>query len=71
VLTARHDLNFDGYRTVTVGNTLNFASDIPRMPYVHVYFETLLGGSSALAGASGGPQWKAMLWLTLPIREAK
>ena len=29
--------------------------------------ESQLGGNSALAGTTGGPQWKAMLWLTVPL----
>ena len=71
VFSVRHDINYDGFRTVTVGNALNFGFNVPHFPYAHVYFETLLGGESSLLGASGGPQWKATLWLTLPVREAK
>ena len=70
VIGARHDISYDGFRTVTVGNTLNLGLNIPRFPYAHAYFETTLGGSSSLAGASNGPTWKGMLWLTLPLRKA-
>ena len=67
VLGARHDVNNDGYRTVTVGNTLNLGMNIPGFKYAHLYLESRLGGSSSLAGATNGPEWKGMLWLTLPL----
>ena len=64
----RHDINDNGYGTVSNGNAVNLAFNIPRLTYVHGYLEANLGGNSALAGASGGPTWKGMLWLTMPLK---
>ena len=70
LLTYRHDLNNAGITGgLTNGNSVNLAFNvpIPKFPYLHGYLEANLGGNSALAGLSGGPQWKAMLWLTVPV----
>jgi hypothetical protein len=70
LLSYRHDLNNAGITGgVTNGNSVNLAFNVPlrNFPYLHGYVEANLGGNSSLAGASGGPQWKSMLWLTVPI----
>lgn len=67
VFSMRHDFNDNGYGTLTNGNTLNLGFNVGKIRWVHGYLEANLGGNSALAGASGGPTWKGMLWLTLPI----
>ncbi len=67
-LAIRHDFNDNGFGTVANGNAINLAFNIPHFPFAHGYLETNLGGNSALAGASGGPTWKGMMWLTLPIK---
>lgn len=64
----RRDLNSDGFGTFGSGNAINVSFNIPHFTYAHGYLEANLGGNSALAGASGGPTWKGMLWLTLPIQ---
>jgi hypothetical protein len=70
LLSYRRDLNNAGITGgVTSGNSVNLAFNVPlrNFPYLHGYIEANLGGNSSLAGASGGPQWKSMLWLTVPI----
>ena len=67
VVSFRHDINSDGFRTVTVGNALNIGANVPGIKYLHAYFESALGGTSSLLGASGGPTWKGTLWLTIPV----
>ena len=71
VVSARHDINNDGFHTTTVGNSLNLGFNLGAQRYVHGYLEVPMGATSSLYGASGGPTWKGMLWLTLPIRAAK
>ncbi|HEV3156411.1 MAG TPA: hypothetical protein VGZ00_03630 [Candidatus Baltobacteraceae bacterium] len=68
VLAYRHDFNDDGYGMLSNGNAVNLGFNVPHIQYLHGYLEANLGGNSALAGASGGPTWKGMLWLTTPIR---
>jgi hypothetical protein len=70
LLSFRHDLNNAGIAGgVTNGNSVNLAFNvpIPNFPYLHGYLESNLGANSSLAAVSGGPQWKAMLWLTVPV----
>ncbi|MDQ2858239.1 MAG: cytochrome c [Candidatus Eremiobacteraeota bacterium] len=67
-LALRHDFNDNGFGTLSNGNALNLGFNVPHFQYAHGYLEANLGGNSALAGASGGPTWKGMLWLTLPIK---
>ena len=70
LLSFRHDLNNAGITGgVTSGNAINLAFNIPipKFPYLHGYIESKLGSNSSLTGASGGPQWKGMLWLTMPL----
>jgi hypothetical protein len=70
LVSYRHDMNQAGPTGGYVnGNSLNLAFNvpIPKFPYLHGYLETNLGGSSALSGLSGGPTFKGMLWLTVPV----
>jgi hypothetical protein len=67
-LGLRHDLNDNGFGTVTNGNAINLAFDVPHFNYAHVFLEANTGGNSALAGGTNGPTWKGMFWLTLPIK---
>lgn len=70
LLTYRHDMNNAGITgAYTNGNSVNLAFNvpIPKFPYLHGYVEANLGGNSSLTGLSGGPQWKSMLWLTIPL----
>lgn len=72
LVTVRHDFNDSGYGgAVTNGNALNVAFNIPHFQYLHGYLETNVGGNSALTGASGGPTFKGMLWLTVPVSRVK
>ena len=64
----RHDLNDDGLGTVSNGNSINLAFNVPHFDYAHVFLEANTGSSSALAGGSNGPTWKGEFWLTLPIK---
>lgn len=67
----RHDLNDNGFGTVGNGNAINLGFNLPHFSYAHGYLEVNTAGNSALAGANGGPTWKAMIWLTLPIKAVK
>lgn len=72
LLGLRHDFNDAGVAGgMTNGNSVNAAFNIPGIRYLHGYLEANLGGNSALAGASGGPTWKGMLWLTVPLTNPK
>ena len=71
VIGIRHDFNDDGYATLSNGNSVNLGFNVPHFNYLHGYLEANMGGNSALAGASGGPTWKGMLWLTLPVKAVK
>lgn len=71
LVSFRRDFNDNGFGTLSNGNSVNLAFNVPHLRFVHGYLESNLGGDSALAGASGGPTWKGMLWLTLPTRDAK
>jgi len=71
VIGVRHDFNNDGYMTLSNGNSINLGFNVPHFNFLHGYAEANLGGNSAPAGASGGPTWKGMLWLTLPIKAVR
>jgi hypothetical protein len=68
LLSARHDFNDAGIAgSTTNGDAFNASFNLPGLRYLHGYLEANVGGNSALAGDGGGPEWKGMLWLTLPI----
>jgi hypothetical protein len=69
----RHDVNDDGLGTVTNGNSLNLAFNIPHYNYAHVFLEANTGGNSALPGVNGspGPTWKGQFWLDIPIAKLR
>jgi len=68
VLSVRHDFNDAGITGGTTnGNAINAAFTLPGSNYLHGYLEANFGANSALVGGSGGPTWKGMLWLTVPV----
>jgi len=68
VFGLRHDFNDAGITGGTTnGNAINMGFTIPGTNWLHGYVEANMGGNSALVGGSGGPQWKGMLWLTIPV----
>jgi hypothetical protein len=70
LISFRRDLNNAGSTGgFTGGNAANLAFNVPlrSFPYLHGYIEANMGANSSLAGQSGGPQWKGMLWLTVPL----
>ena len=72
LLGLRHDFNDAGAAGgFTNGNSINAAFNVPGFRYLHGYLEANLGGNSALSGASGGPTWKGMLWLTVPVTRSR
>ncbi len=71
VLGLRHDFNDNGFGTLSNGNAVNVAFNLPYTKYLHGYLEANTGGNSTFAGASGGPTWKGMLWLTIPVKPVK
>jgi hypothetical protein len=72
LLTYRHDFNDAGPAGGTVnGNSINAGFNVPGFQYLHGYLEANLGGNSSLYGATGGPEWKGMLWLTVPVSNVR
>ena len=67
----RHDMNNDGMGALSSGNAINLSFNVPRFTYLHGYLEANTGANSALSGASSGPTFKSMLWLTIPIERLK
>lgn len=70
-IALRHDFNDNGFGTVGNGNAVNLGFNVPRFSYAHGYLEANFGGNSVLAGASGGPTWKGLIWLTLPVKNVR
>ncbi|HVA38229.1 MAG TPA: hypothetical protein VNJ51_11530 [Candidatus Dormibacteraeota bacterium] len=72
VVSLRHDFNGNNYDgQMFNGNYLNVGFNIPGVRYLHGYVEALMGGASELAGDTGAPTFKSMLWLALPVERAK
>ena len=71
VIGVRRDFSNDGYATLSNGTSINLGFNVPSFQYLHGYVEANMGGNSSLLGASGGPTWKGMLWLTLPVKNVK
>jgi hypothetical protein len=72
LVSARHDFNDAGITGGTTnGNSFNASFNVPGFAFLHGYLEANVGGNSSLVGASGGPTWKGMLWLTVPISTAR
>lgn len=72
LLSYRHDFNDAGIAGgIASGNIINAAFNVPGFQYLHGYIETTLGGESELYGVTGGPTWKGMLWLTVPITNVR
>ncbi len=72
LVSLRHDFNDSGAGgPVTNGNAINVAFNVPRIAYLHGYVEANVGANSALSGASSGPTFKGMLWLTIPISKGR
>ncbi len=68
VVSAQHNFNNAGFGQVTNGNAFNVAFGFPHFRYLHGYVEMLTGGESALSPNPGGPEWKGLLILALPLR---
>jgi hypothetical protein len=67
-----HNFNDGGAGSDIInGNAINLGFNVPHFNYLHGYLEALVGGQSELAGVTGGPTWKAKLWLTLPISNVR
>lgn len=72
MVSLRHDFNDSGAGgPVTNGNAVNVAFNVPHVQYLHGYVEMNVGANSALSGASSGPTFKGMLWLTIPISKLR
>jgi hypothetical protein len=71
LVSAQHNFNNQGFGQVTNGNAFNVAFNFPHFQYLHGYLEALTGGESALAPNPGGPEWKALLWLAVPLRSVR
>jgi hypothetical protein len=72
LFTYRHDFNDAGITGGTSnGNSMNAAFNVPGYRYLHGYLEANVGENSSLFGASGGPTWKGMLWLTVPVTNVR
>ncbi|TAM58922.1 hypothetical protein EPN52_09815 [bacterium] len=64
LLAFRHEIS-GAAGTVSNGNNLDFAFNVPHMKYLHGYIESAMGAKSAAPNA--GPEWKFELWWTAPI----
>ncbi len=72
LLSARHDFNDANIAGGTTnGNAINASFNLPGFRYLHGYLEANMGGNSSLYGATNGPEWKGMLWLTVPTSVAR
>jgi hypothetical protein len=65
IIGLRDEFNQDGLGNVTHSQNIDFAFNVPRMPYLHGYLEAGLGGNST--APNGGPTWRWVLWWTTPI----
>lgn len=65
VLGLRDEYTNDGLGTAAHYGNVDFAFNLPHLPYLHAYVEAGLGGHSA--APNGGPDWRWMLWWTTPI----
>ncbi len=64
----KHDFVDGGAgNSISNGDSINVGFNVPHFNYLHGYLETNLGGNSENFGGTGGPTWKGMLWLTLPV----
>jgi hypothetical protein len=78
LVSVRHDLNDSGPNgQVLNGNSINVGFNapgwekIPFLQYVHGYVEANTGATSSWYGANGGPTYKGMIWLALPVSRAR
>lgn len=72
LVSLRHDFNDSGAGgPIANGNAINVGFNVPHFEYLHGYLEMNVGGNSALSGASGGPTFKGLLWLTVPISKGR
>ena len=70
-VSAQHNFNNQGFGQLTNGNAFNVAFNFPHFQYLHGYVEALTGGESALSPHPGGPEWKGMLILAIPLRNVR
>lgn len=78
LVSVRHDLNDSGPNgQILNGNSINVGFNapgwqkIPFLQYVHGYVEANTGASSAWYGANGGPTYKGLIWVALPVSKAR
>lgn len=65
VLGVRDELTNDGLGTVSHYGNVDLAFNVPGYQYLHGYVEAGLGAHSA--APSGGPDWRWLLWWTVPV----
>lgn len=63
----RDEFTNDGLGTIAHSQNIDFAFNVPHMPYLHGYVEAGLGANSTTS--SGGPTWRWLLWWTTPIAQ--
>ncbi|HEV3153852.1 MAG TPA: hypothetical protein VGZ02_08625 [Candidatus Baltobacteraceae bacterium] len=67
VLGLRDEFSSDGLGNLAHSQVVDFATNIPKMPYFHAYVEAGLGANSA--APNGGPTWRWLFWWTTPIAQ--
>jgi hypothetical protein len=65
LLGIREEYTDDGLGTIAHSTNIDFAFNVPHVPYLHAYMESALGASSA--APNGQPDWRWMLWYTAPL----
>jgi hypothetical protein len=67
ILGFRHEYANDGLGNLAHFQNVDFAFNVPRMPYFHGYVEAGLGANST--APNGGPTWRWVLWWSTPVGE--
>lgn len=67
LIGVRDEYTNDGLGNPAHYQNVDFAFNVPHMPYLHGYIEAGLGGSST--APNGGPTWRWLLWWTTPISQ--
>jgi hypothetical protein len=71
IVSAQRNFNNAGFGQLSNGYAFNLAFNVPHFQYLHGYLEALTGGQSSLAPKPGGPEWKGLLILSIPLRSVR
>lgn len=65
VLGFRNEFTDDGLGTLAHAQNVDFAFNVPHMPYLHGYLEAGFGANSTTP--NGAPAWRWLFWWTTPL----